>query len=570
MKTAQEFIKKLQDATGNEALPKKFWEDYVSHAGIPTFQDVLDKYAEYYNSLSPAQKKDISKIFWEQVKTKGTPIIENHLDSNLECAIYFLMPKDRILDSKEKSGTKKYLYLQGDLHGYDSTDGRQIVEELHDTGIMLHRNIMPKGAIVTYRYIQLEPSLRGKTPTQHHGSEIVEEPPKEFFPREEKFLPVIPYQTENAKATFWGDDNQLVDDYSTLTSPHPGSPERIFRINSNPYRAHLSVEKINWLNLLSAPKSGDAKKSFAYHDTLYSDQKNDLKHCEIPIASPRDLFSDKGPYSNFTRSIHVFKPASGKIDNIIVVNDGIPYLSTNVMELFEKMVKKGKLSPHTAFIFVTPLPGLEKTIPANDPKRSMPGMGPRTIDYEHGIDQYINFIVHKLFPALNTEDFKLPKDPNRRIMIGSSLSGTAGLYVALQHPDLFSGVIAQSPSPSNRRILRDLMSQYDPLKPRAKIHLSCGEFEQPCYAANTNFPYAIELSQKLDIPLQKGLHGHQYVAWVEALEHSLPALNAQAQKNQLSLLPLVPHSIFSQRKELPIQSEAASDSEKWVLRKIGG
>ena len=88
MPIAYDFIKKLQDATGKEPLTRKFWGDSSRHVGTPIFQDVLDKYAEYYTDLSARQKEEMSKVFWEQVKDLGTPIIEEKLDGQSE--VYFL------------------------------------------------------------------------------------------------------------------------------------------------------------------------------------------------------------------------------------------------------------------------------------------------------------------------------------------------------------------------------------------------------------------------------------------------------------------------------------------------
>ena len=57
------------------------------------------------------------------------------------------------------------------------------------------------------------------------------------------------------------------------------------------------------------------------------------------------------------------------------------------------------------------------------------------------------------------------------------------------------------------------------------IYLSCGTFEHPNYAAaNANIEYATELSHKLSIPLHTGAHGHEFIAWNEELEQSLPAI----------------------------------------------
>ena len=181
MKITPNFIKKLQDVTGKEPFPQKFWEESSKPTTIATFQDVLDEYAKYYNRLEPSQQETMDKIFWEQIKALGgTPIIEDRLDSELECEVYFLLPKDILAASEEKPDAKKDLYLQGDFHGYGSIDSRQILSELPETGIMWRKDTIPKESVVVYSYIEVEPSHRGIKPEP-------ELPP--FFKDGDKFTP---------------------------------------------------------------------------------------------------------------------------------------------------------------------------------------------------------------------------------------------------------------------------------------------------------------------------------------------------------------------------------------------
>ena len=187
------------------------------------------------------------------------------------------------------------------------------------------------------------------------------------------------------------------------------------------------------------------------------------------------------------------------------------------------MVEEGALSPNTAFVFVMPLPGLKQTMEINDPKANLPGMGERTIEYEHGIDEYAHFLGDKLLPYLNNLGIEVPTEPENRVMIGSSLSGTAGVYIGSKFPGLIGSVIAQSPSPSSRQILQNIVDEYEPSQPRAQIHLSCGSFEQPGFADNTNLPFAHELADRLNLDLHVEEHGHQHLAWSEELTQSLPA-----------------------------------------------
>lgn|GEM_PF-493812 len=277
---------------------------------------------------------------------------------------------------------------------------------------------------------------------------------------------------------------------------------------------------------------------FKYHATLYSDKAGDLHRSNAPVTKKYndDLVNSSdptSPYAHFTRDIHVFKPVSGHVDDVMVINDGIPYLITGILDNFEKMVDEHKLSPNTALVFVHALPGLkailseqEKEVYDNDPSANLDGMGERLIDYKHGIEQYAAFIADKLLPQLKlNHEINIPDDPSHRIMIGSSLSGTASIYMGLQHSDLFGAVIAQSPSPDNRGILSRIPRE---MRSGRNIYLSCGEFEHPNYAAsNANLEYAKELADKLDIVLHQGAYGHQFIAWNEALEQALPHILLQ-------------------------------------------
>ncbi len=370
MPIAKDFIDKLQEATGAAPFVKKFWEDFSSASVIPTFQDVLNKYADYYSNsnLSDTQKTQLTDIFWNQIKAYGgTPIIENTLGSNDICNVYFLIKKDSLQESKEVPGTKMDLYLQGDFHSYGSIDGRQKLLELENTGIMLRTDRIAKASILTYQYIQTEPSHQGKTITQ-------------------KFVPFFK-------------------DSETET-------------------------------LLESEYPGEILKNTLPEETLQS-------------------FN-------------------------------------------------------------------------NDPNTALPGMGVRLIDYSYGINQYANFIGNTLFPELKKQGIDIPENPRQRIMIGSSLSGTASIYIGINYPKLFGAIIAQSPSPANRDILRErLESNSSASISSPHIHLSCGVFEQPGFADNTNLAYAIHLSRKLNTPLKQGLHGHQFIPWIETLDDGIPALTSR-------------------------------------------
>lgn len=569
MKIAHEFLQALQNYSEREKLLTGLIEGLYQSEAL-TFEIILEEYAKMLSEVSDQDQKRLSSLFWQLIKFYGTPIIENDSQDESKCHVYFLFPKEKLTTSSEQPHTKKDLYLQGDFHSYGATDSRARVNELFESGIMWRKDTMPRGAIIVYKYIEVEPSQRGRKPIPELAPFFKDEPG--FIPAttNSTFFPIIP-------------QNNCSDIYSRHTSPYPGfaNAEKIFRVSAESMRAHIALQPIHWPHLLGT-KLSNQPSHFSFYATLYSDQAGDLKRCDAQITEQYHdelNFSEitNNVYANFTRDIQVFSPASKQIDDIIVINDGIPYLITGMLEYFERMVDANIISPNIALVFVHPLPGLKNTLSqkeaqdyANDPSSILPGMGVRLIDYKHGIDQYVDFLSQKLLPQLKSKyGLDVPSDAEHRIMIGSSLSGTASIYIA-SVPNLFGAVIAQSPSADNRGILNKRTKE---LQTTTNIYLSCGEFEHPDYAAaNDNVDYAAELAQRLQIPLHKGAYGHQFIAWNEELPIALPiVLNTlqdtlQATKKNHSALSS--QSLFSQSTSTQHDDEAIKIHE--VKRKKGG
>jgi hypothetical protein len=86
MSPAKELLQKLQDATH-----QRFWE---AAPDSPTFKDVLVQYAIYHQKLNGNDLRvKLSKLFWDQIRAIGTPIIEEK--TNGQCEVYFLFPRDK-------------------------------------------------------------------------------------------------------------------------------------------------------------------------------------------------------------------------------------------------------------------------------------------------------------------------------------------------------------------------------------------------------------------------------------------------------------------------------------------
>jgi CubicO group peptidase (beta-lactamase class C family) len=468
--TIQDFIKKLQDATNQQ-----FWKNPPEKA---TFKAVLDQYAIYYAGLSSAQLRlELSNFFWAQVKKIGTPIIEERSDG--KCEVYFLFPKNELINSND-------LYLQGEFHGYGGKSERNKLDELSNTGIMYRSDSIPINGIIVYQYQQEDGPLLNDVNSSHRN-------------------------------VYHGYAGQF-----------------IFRVNPIQEFSRLGKkEEENYWNRIVSSNKTPGNKHFYYQASYYSDSSNKLHTCDVPLPKKVDIFNpvpdnlheiegedlSASPYANFTRAVYIFKPNSNKIEKVIVINDGRPYILAGIMDQFERMVNAGRLSANTAFVLINPLQTLAKTMPSieRDERFKMPGMGVRIIDFDKGIDNYIIFLKH-LFAQLG--DIGIPNDPRNRIMVGASLSGTASIYIAFKAPELFNGFIAQSPSPSNDAILKNINPNQE-----TNIQLSCGFFEQSCFNDGTDcLKYVNELSKRMGLQFNQKLHGHNPAAWVIDLNRSLPAV----------------------------------------------
>ena len=210
---------------------------------------------------------------------------------------------------------------------------------------------------------------------------------------------------------------------------------------------------------------------------------------------------------------------------MIIINDGMAYLLTNAFERIEKLKKDGKIPANCAVIFVGVLPGLKKDHELVGASSKLAGMGERTLDYHVYVDEYVKFLTQQLFPFLKEKNIQIPDDPAKRTLIGSSLSGTASLYMGLKYPEHFGNIVAQSPSPTNRDLIES-MSNVRKKSRKINIELSCGKFEDSKqYAKNGNLEFMRSLSELLDVTGHEGLHGHQFEAWTVDLERSLPRLH---------------------------------------------
>ena len=148
-----------------------------------------------------------------------------------------------------------------------------------------------------------------------------------------------------------------------------------------------------------------------------------------------------------------------------------------------------------------------------------------------------NFLVTELLPWVLTQ-YAISTDPAQRIIGGSSAGGLAAAYAALEHPDVFGGVLSQSGAFSllpegeteSSWLARQILERENL---NLKFHLDVGSLEANSYQDLKGRPSALAENRRMREALRsKGypLHytefrgGHDYISWQGTLAEGLIAL----------------------------------------------
>jgi len=392
------------------------------------------------------------------------------------------------------------------------------MQHLAGTDVMYRMDNIPKGATVTYNFVQVATQFHDKERAFFSGP--TEAQPRSFYAVEE--LPRFTPPTLDGKSPF--DNAELFDEFSkhkNLPCSHPGMA--MFCASTVNDVAYLKLAP-NWIELLgaTASKFNSTPEIHLKHRGTYLCLANEslVEDTDIKGKYPDKLYHD----AEHTRSVSVFEPKSSKVENLVIFNDGIGYISTNILDRLEGLIASGKIPANTAFIFISPAKGLKtKYNTGHDADIRM-------LEYGTQVDDYANFIKEKLLPSLGYESILA----SNRSMVGSSMSGTASIYMGLKYPELVGNIFALAPSYSNRSILLPLVEQRKekrrettPDNLKIKFNLSCGTFDSLPYAQNLYMAHTEELAQILGtnehpLPIHKGPFGHLITEWSRELESTLP------------------------------------------------
>lgn len=476
-----------------------------------SFVDLLKQYSNLYASVRREEnRKAISELFWNRISEVGTPFIEEIDESKVK--VHFLFPRE------EYNHPNKILYIAGDFHGFGSTNNkRQLMSQFDDTDIMYRSDDMPKNSVVSYHYLQIDHEFADKDRPFFSGpSETL---PNSFYPKVSVGDNFVSPKSATGQDPFM--DAHLADKFSKHKHV-PMTANPIFCANLNNDISSLEISSINWPKLLSH----DCGLQWLNHKATYL---SDLHDNLVIDQNIHEKYNDKLFQDNeHARAISVFEPISGKVENLVVVCDGAAYMGSNLLGFIDKSIQEDQLPQNTAVVFVTVMPGLLK-------KYDLPDHNdPRAVEFGTRVEDFAIFLNEQVITGLGFESVP----PDNRTIVASSLAGAAGLYMGLEHQDVFGKVIAQAVGPYYREILDPFIKERMKLKKLGceedlsnRIQLCCGRFDSLEHAQNLYLAHTQALadvlgsSAKGSLPIQMGNYGHaQFQRWSQAVSTSLKLL----------------------------------------------
>ena len=242
---------------------------------------------------------------------------------------------------------------------------------------------------------------------------------------------------------------------------------------------------------------------------------------DISKGRVRDLVLSS-EYLDGERRVHVYMPpgydSTSATYPILLVLDGKEYTSTiPTPTILDNLIDADHIDPVIG-VFVENAPG-----------RREQDLG--------GSVAFSEFVARELLPELRSS-FRTGGDAARNIVAGSSFGGLAAAFLALQHPDLFQGVVAQSGSfwwsPSGEEPGYMIRAYREARDLPIRFYLEVGSLETGSTRIgdtsmimwNRRMRGALEDVGYL-VGYREYAGGHDYASWRESLGDALIAVQAR-------------------------------------------
>ena len=199
----------------------------------------------------------------------------------------------------------------------------------------------------------------------------------------------------------------------------------------------------------------------------------DVKSQEHTASAQVSTFTMEAPQLQTSKKIWLYLPknyaASTKRYPVIYMHDAQNLFDAKTSYVGEWYVDEKLDSLNAQVIVVGIEHGNEKRLEELTPFKNEKYGGGKA-------DQYLDFIVNTLKPAIDTQ-YRTKTDAKHTIIMGSSLGGLVSFYAVLKHPTIFGKAGVFSPSFwINRKDITEMLQNTKKLK--TKIYFMCGDNER--------------------------------------------------------------------------------------------
>jgi enterochelin esterase-like enzyme len=234
--------------------------------------------------------------------------------------------------------------------------------------------------------------------------------------------------------------------------------------------------------------------------TRYEEAREVLQQAGVPRGRVIDTTIFSSQLGN-QRKITVYLPAGYEHSThdypMVLVHDGPDYIRLASMPtILDNVIHQG-LTPPLIAVFVPPVQ--------------------RTEEYAGSkIDAFSRFIVQELLPVIDMR-YRTRKDPGARAMLGSSNGGNIALYIAMQYPQAFGNVAAQS---SN--VIPAISDRFNQ-QPRLplRLYLDLGTYDIPMLIPLVRNFAALLQNTGYDMLYQEFHEGHSWGSWRAHIDDAL-------------------------------------------------
>jgi enterochelin esterase-like enzyme len=241
---------------------------------------------------------------------------------------------------------------------------------------------------------------------------------------------------------------------------------------------------------------------------------------DIPHGTLRDTTFYSSILNN-SRTIRVYLPPNYESTTdsfpMILMHDGLEYISLASMHnVLDYLIAHNKIDPVIG-VFVPPVN--------------------RTPEYAgNQINSFKNFIVQELLPYIRNR-YKIKSDPENCAVAGASNGGNISLYLALNHPEIFGNVAAQS---SN--VISSISEgfQNNP-KLNLKVYLDIGKYDIALLIPLVRNLKSILQSKGYELIYREYNEGHSWGNWRAHIDDYLtfffPKKSSDVKEEKGDLIP---------------------------------